>query len=337
MWELVNRTPYAAERGFVRDQDGGEVWIVLAKATFDLHPDGNLQRAAEQPPVDLEPVYRDSPAGLYLRRDTALIPTKPGTEILIEGSACAPRGRSVSAMDIGFRIGPLHKRLHVVGDRRWLYGFSGPVLSKPEPFSRMPIRYERALGGLTGHDPKIAPVPNPYNPVGTGHALRKKQLPGTAAPNIEQPGATASDWARQGPPAGFGPIARHWTPRRELAGTFDDAWSRTRQPLLPEDFDERFYFSAPADQCFKGFLRGGESMTLHGLSPHGDIRFPIPSLPLHCRTSMAGQAQSHTGELHGVLVDTDAMRVACLWHSRLRCHGREHLIERSRLTLEDSS
>jgi len=93
MWELVNQTPYAAERGFVRDHDGGEVWIVLVKATFDLSPDGNLQPAAEQPPVDLEPVYRDSPAGLYLRRDTALIPTKPGTEVLIEGSACAPGGR----------------------------------------------------------------------------------------------------------------------------------------------------------------------------------------------------------------------------------------------------
>jgi len=192
MWELVNQTPYAAERGFVRDHDGGEAWIVLVKATFDLSPDGNLQPAAEQPPVDLEPVYRDSPAGLYLRRDTALIPTKPGTEVLIEGSACAPGGWGVSAMEVGFQLGPLRKRLHVVGDRRWLYGFSGPVLSKPEPFARMPIRYQRALGGLAGHDPKTASVPNPYNPVGTGHALRKKHLPGTAAPNIESEPERAS-------------------------------------------------------------------------------------------------------------------------------------------------
>jgi len=118
-----------------------------------------------------------------------------------------------------------------------------------------------------------------------------------------------------------------------LAGTFDTAWSRTRQPLLPEDFDERFYSSAPPDQCFKGFLRGGEPMILHGLSPDGDIRFPIPSL----RTSIAGQAQPHTGQLHGILVDTDAMRVACLWHSRLRWHGHDHLIEWTHLTLADSS
>jgi len=106
MWELNNQTPYAAERGFVRDHDGGEVWIVLVKATFDLSPDGKLQCAAEQPPVDLEPVYRDSPAGPYLWRDTALLPTKPGTEILIEGSACAPGGQRVSALEVGFRIGP---------------------------------------------------------------------------------------------------------------------------------------------------------------------------------------------------------------------------------------
>lgn len=337
MWELINQTPYAAERGFVRDHDGGEVWIVLVKATFALHPDGSLQRATKQPPVDLEPVYRESPAGLYLRRDTALIPTKPGTEVLIEGSACAPNGRNTDRMDIGFRIGPLHKQLHVVGNRDWINSPGGPMLGKPEPFSRLPICYQRALGGLAGHDPETAPVPNPCNPVGTGHALHEEDLPGTPAPNIEQPGAGASDWARQSPPAGFGPIARHWTPRRELAGTFDAGWSRTRQPLLPEDFDERFYFSAPADQCLTGFLSGGEPMTLHGLSPQGDIRFSIPRLPLHCRTSIAGQAHPHTGELHGILIDTDAMRIACLWHSRLRCQGREHLLEQTRLTLTDSA
>lgn len=31
------------------------------------------------------------------------------------------------------------------------------------------------------------------------------------------------------------------------------------------------------------------------------------------------------------------MQVACLWQSRLRYHGRDHLIEGTRLTLVDSA
>jgi len=121
----------------------------------------------------------------------------------------------------------------VIGDRRWLYGFSGPVLSKPEPFSRMPICYERALGGLTGMIPR-SPMPNPYNPVGTGHALCKQ-------PMMSGPG-------------------------------------RANRYCL-RTCDERFYFSASGDQCFNGFLRGGEAMILHGLSPAGTSGFRSRAYP----------------------------------------------------------
>jgi len=36
MWALKNRTPYAAERTWVRDRSGAHHWIVAVKATFDL-------------------------------------------------------------------------------------------------------------------------------------------------------------------------------------------------------------------------------------------------------------------------------------------------------------
>ena len=40
MWQIDNRTPFAAERGWVRDRDGAEVWLVAVKCTFDILPDG---------------------------------------------------------------------------------------------------------------------------------------------------------------------------------------------------------------------------------------------------------------------------------------------------------
>jgi hypothetical protein len=46
-------------------------------------------------------------------------------------------------------------------------------------------------------------------------------------------------------PAGFGPIACHWQPRVGFAGTYGDAWVANRLPLLPDDFDDRFFQSAP--------------------------------------------------------------------------------------------
>jgi len=334
MWTLVNQTPYTAERAFVRDQDGAEVWLVLIKATFDILPDGTLRRARIQPPVDLVPVYWESVAGPYLRRDSDLVATKAGTEVLVEGCACAPRGHPVTAMEVALQVGSMTKRLRVVGDRQWRSGVFGPALSEPQPFERMPIVYARALGGVAPASPGEAPPPNPHNPVGTGHARTQGHLHGIAAPNIEAPGASAQDWQHHGVPAGFGPLARHWSPRRELAGTFDANWARTRQPLLPADFDERFNFSAPADQCFRGFLTGGEAIALHGLSPAGVIRFALPRVHIACKTLLDGRAQPHGAVLHTVHIAADKRQVSCVWHSRLRCHRKEHLIERSVVYME---
>src|SRR5688572_23403033 len=48
MWALDNRTPFAAERGWARDREGAEVWIVVVKATFLVERDGGLRVPASQ-------------------------------------------------------------------------------------------------------------------------------------------------------------------------------------------------------------------------------------------------------------------------------------------------
>ncbi|MCV5264373.1 DUF2169 domain-containing protein, partial [Escherichia coli] len=54
--------------------------------------------------------------------------------------------------------------------------------------------------------------------------------------------------------AGFGPVPPFFEARQTLAGTFDEEWIENRKPMLPLDFDRRFFQSAPADQQCKGFL-----------------------------------------------------------------------------------
>ena len=60
----------------------------------------------------------------------------------------------------------------------------------------------------------------------------------------------------------FGPLAAHWQPRVQWGGTYGDKWAKDRQPLLPEDFDERFFQSAPEDQQAPTYLKGGEAVEL---------------------------------------------------------------------------
>ncbi|MCP3973237.1 MAG: DUF2169 domain-containing protein, partial [bacterium] len=123
------------------------------------------------------------------------------------------------------------------------------------------------------------------------------------------------------PPAGFGPIAGHWSPRVELAGTYDEKWERERQPLLAEDFDERFHQSAPADQQVPGFLRGGEEVTLHHLTPSGILRFRLPRVTLGIVTAFDdGEQRRHRACIHTVAFEPDVPRVILVWHTHLPCH-----------------
>ncbi|MEP6652619.1 MAG: hypothetical protein ABJA82_04640 [Myxococcales bacterium] len=53
MWQIENRTPFAAGQGWVRDRNGAETWIVAMKTTFDVRLDGSTALASVQP----KPIY----------------------------------------------------------------------------------------------------------------------------------------------------------------------------------------------------------------------------------------------------------------------------------------
>ena len=74
MWQLQNRTPFAAERGWVRDRDGTEIWLVAVKASFTLQADGGLRVAREQPEVLRGPRHRGDAASTSLASNTTGLP-----------------------------------------------------------------------------------------------------------------------------------------------------------------------------------------------------------------------------------------------------------------------
>ena len=58
------------------------------------------------------------------------------------------------------------------------------------------------------------------------------------------------------------------------------SWRRERFPLLPDDFDDRFYSSAHPDLVIDGFLRGDERIMLANLTPAGMLRTALPGVRL---------------------------------------------------------
>lgn len=321
MWALDNRTPFAADRSWVRDRDGAEVWLVAVKGTFTINPDGSTRVADEQAEVQVAAKHWGAPGRSSIRYESDLPRTKVTTDIIINGHAYAPRGEPATAVSVRLRVGDVSKTLRVTGDCVWK-GFGFLVWrSRCRPFVKMPIIYERAFGGmdLKSKNPKRHKW-DPRNPIGTGFAKARSHLIGQPVPNIHVPGFSSLFGFRKPPPAGFGVIAGHWKPRVKLAGTCNAKWQAERAPLLPEDFDERFYQCAPRDQQTAHFLKGGEQVRLTNLTPNGSLAFRLPRVVLGFETDFGGESVLHRANLHTVVVEPDVPRVILVWHTALQCH-----------------
>jgi len=322
MWCLQNNTPFAAERVWVRDKNGAEVWLVAVKGTFSIEPEGTLNVAEEQEEVNIAPKFRGPPESSSLLYDTDLPHIKKNTDILIEGHAYAPRGKPVTKINVAMRVGRIKKELRVTGDRVWKKSFMGVTLSTPQPFIKIPLIYERAFGGTdqTSKNPKYHNW-EPRNPVGCGFATKAKHLIGKPAPNIEDPSSLIHSWKQRPSPVGFGPIAGHWSPRVELAGTYDEEWEKNRLPLLPQDFNESYYQCAPKDQQVQGYLKGGELFELYRMTPSGELKFQLPRITLGFTTYFDDNStEEHRAVLHTVIVKPDISKVVMVWHTQLECH-----------------
>ena len=331
MWQLDNRTPFAAERTWVRDRDGAEIWLVAVKASFELQPDRTLKVADEQAPVTLIPVHHGKSGQSSLRYESDLQRTKLTTDVVLVGNGHTPGGQPMKQLDVGFAVGPVAKVLRVFGDRVWRRG----AIGEPQPFVTMPLVYERAYGGADAQADR--PAWDVRNPVGQGYAVSPKHMEGRALPNVEDSARLIRDWDDRPEPVGFGAVACHWQARQRYAGTYDDRWQQERLPMLPDDFDDRHYQCAPADQRAPQWLRGGEAVALRNLSPGGgDMRFALPRMYLGFETFFyIGPSVRHEPpKLHSVILEPDASRVSLVWHTALPCHPRVLKLDRTRITLK---
>ncbi|WP_437609336.1 DUF2169 domain-containing protein [Sorangium sp. So ce834] len=325
MWQLRNLSPFAADRQFLRDARGAEVWVVVVRATFDITPDGAARVAETQDDVRRTPAYTGEPGRSSLLEDTDFTLPKPAVDVLVRGHACAPRGTPAVRVDVAVMVGDRTKTAVVLGDRAWKRSAARLIPTEPTPFVRIPLVYERAFGGADLAADPSGRTRLAENPVGRGFSERAGDLVDRPLPNIEHPAHLTASPRDRPPPVGFGAVARDWMPRVGWSGTYDDAWENERRPLLPLDLDPRFWQSAPVDQQLDD-LRGGEPVALLGLSPDGPVRLRLPRVVLGMRTALGREVVEHRGALSTVIVDADAMRLTLVFHSHVPCHGRDHLL-----------
>jgi hypothetical protein len=323
--QLQNETSLSAERAVLLDPTGTQHWVVVIKATYTIDPSGRSELAEEQEPVCLAPVFSGTPGQSSLLRETELTYDHPGTDVIFNASAHSRAG-PVPSVDVHVEVGPVRKALRVYGERAWARAAFGFIPSRPIPFTTLPICYERAFGGSAGPD-------GPHderNPIGCGLKVNPGQLTDSLLPNVEDPSVPLRSRSDRPAPAGLGAISTDWSPRRTLAGTFDDRWQQTKLPLWPDDFDPRYFCAAATGLHAAAPLQGGEPVTLVGLSPEVR-RFRLPREVLTVDTWIGSRHVRQSSQLDRVIIEPDARRLIMVWRSSLRCGPRFRDIVRTRV------
>lgn len=318
--EVTNSTPFAFEPLVVCDEEGQSLLALLTKATYDIVGDrrDRLVLADEQIPVSFEGECYGAPGESSYRYEPEVAWEKRGTDVVLIGHACAPRPNT-RVLDVGFRVGPVRQIARIYGDRAWIRVMGRVSPTEPRVFERMPLIYERAFGGVDASlgDP-VRTFFEERNPVGRGYRHKKGRFEEhTLLPNIESPTHPVRSYNDQPAPVGFGFVSPNWQPRARYAGTYDKRWSSTREPLLPADFDRRFFNAAAPELIVRGWLRGDESVQLQNISDCAQSGFSLPGQPppSYGVRMRRGSNIQRNGNLDTVIINTDDQQVQLLWRA----------------------
>jgi len=312
---IQNKTAYALFPLFLNDEDGRPLFVPLLQASYSIVAGQRLELMDPQPPPRPEGLLhgQDAASSSY-RVEQLFAPVKLASDIVLNGSTWSPR--PVPWLDVSLSVGPVSKTLRVFGDRTWVRTLGTVSASPPVPFERMPLRYERAFGGWDrSHQRPREHRALPSNPVGVGFCAPSRAFEeGVRLPNLEDPNDPIKSWGQIVAPAGFGFVSPHWEPRISYAGTYDDAWREERMPLLPRDFDRRFFNAASSGLVAPGYLRGDEEVVIDNASPRGRLAFALPGVQaIVCRAYTRVRDASFPLELDTLIIDTDESTVT-LWY-----------------------
>lgn len=326
MLEVRNHTPLTATLIPGMDKNGSDYAVVVMKGKFKIIP-GQKRLIFSDEPVEIfqQDKYYGEPDKTSVRYESDAVLFKKSTDIVVNGHVYAPNNRMTYSVDASVQAGNQTKLCRIFGDRLWEKSSKSVMTlipGQPQPFDRMPMLYELAFGGVDATcDDEKTPEFSEYNPIGKGFIGTKNSLKeGFPLPNIEDPRSMIQKWDDRPIPAGFGYIGRSWKPRVSYAGTYDDQWKKTRMPLLPTNFDERYFNGAHPDLIPDKYLNNGEQITLTNLSEAGNMTFDLPIWNEPVTAFLKGSKIIYQPVLDTVVIEPDTNSVLITWRVTIPCN-----------------
>jgi hypothetical protein len=320
--QLINRTPFAGAVFVDTDRLGTETLVLVIKATYQFHRNETPVLAPVQNELVFSDLYAGEPGASSLLYESDANWGRQATDIALMAHAY-PRREGERETDVVLRVGGLTKTAHVFGDRTWTSLVTAPQISSPKPFERIPLIYERAFGGSDASPERPDDMEaEPRNPVGRGLRARKSRIPVEAVslPNVEDPHYLVSSPGDRPAPVGFTFVPKSWKPRTDYAGTYDEEWQKTRLPLLPKDFDPKFY-TAASEGLSTTFLHGGETVELVNLTSTRQERFVIPTVHLQAAFHVDAAPTPIEMRLDTLVIDAVNRKLVMVWHGASSVHG----------------
>lgn len=318
--DIKNKTKFHFEFLPLADENGSPLIALIVKATYHIQNQAAVILADEQNSLNTGGEYWGSPNSSSYKYEPETAFIKPATDVVLIGHAHAPNCNATIA-DVGIRVGSVQKTVRAIGDRLLVKRSGNLSTYGPKPFEKMPLVYERAFGGWDrSHSNPDKHTFEPRNPVGVGFGYPNgKTDEPIQLPNIEDPNRPWKSLGDRPPPTGFGFISPHWQPRTSFAGTYDKTWDETRKPLLPVDFDRRFFNAASPGMVASGYLRGDEAVTIINASPFQRLSFSLPGVPPPCCgvELREGKREILQTQLDTVIINTDEMRMFLLWRAHM--------------------
>lgn len=324
--EILNGARHAvADVCTAIDKDGQEHLVVVIKATYRIPENDKMPRPLIPPqPIASSDKFVGEPGLSACLYEVDYVRRKAKCDILFDAKAHSPDEQPVTKISAGFNFnGKLKKYVSVVGDRFWQQDVLYVGKTNALPFTSMPLHYGKAFGGtvVSGKPDKLQYDSHPENLIGMGYSKSTGlfTVHGMQLPNLMALGESAHKPYSNTAAVAFSVLSKTAQSRRKYAGTYDEKWQQNTFPFLPEDFDERFYQSAPLDQQVD-YPQGGETVELHNMMPgRPQVSFRLPRLTNMPIKILGKDYQVHSPQ---VVVDTlyfepDHARFSVVWRASM--------------------
>jgi len=319
--EFINETDWPAEIFRNELEENIMYNSVLARIRYKILNDNSLVPLTDGK-NQLKDIRREPIEQEFGTIEPDLFFPRTGTDVIIIGYAMSINGY-VDEMLINVSAGPYNESLKIIGDRVWEKNFFSKQLTptKPEPFIKMPVKYQLAFGGVANHE--NGEVPNPYNPIGKGYYLSKNEAIGKPLPNIEDPHNLISVWKKPQKkniqehinnikPVGFAPYPSNWALRLQNI----IKWEENIEEIDPNDLEELYNIMetidfAPENGLFDRAhpklsgkkIMPGQTIMIKGMSKNGLISFDIPKSPFEVFIELEDEKYSREMVLEEIFID----------------------------------